>query len=416
MRRSKRSRWRTAAEVSLVLVAALSIATVASVWQRQLAGGPDLKPIDFANFYALGYAVAHQAERVALVDEGAWRSLMARVAPGRDQYPRVYGPQTALWFAPWSLLPLPMAYVGWNVLSLVAFGLSTAWLTLRFRPELGRHHFFLVTGTLACPALVQLLLNGHAGVTAVVGLVVAAGGLARRSPVVTGVGLGLLSFKPTLFLPMVAIAFLGGEVVACLLAAIVAGGLLLITTPMLGFAPVEAYITALVNLSQTPDDVAKPAIMASLRTMAYQVLPAGLAGFAYLVMAGTTVLVAARAWRRTVDPLERIAVASVATVLATPHFYNYDLVITLPAMLVSAAYALEHRPGWLLVAVTAVAAYAAPIVPLIFTEVPVSVAAITNAAWFIALARVGPLRSAEVGPGAESAVVKAARPLPYDPA
>jgi hypothetical protein len=370
-------------------VAALSMATVTSVWRGQLAGDPDIKPIDFANFYTLGYAVAHQAERAALVDQAAWRSLIARIAPGRDHYPRVYGPQTALWFAPWSLLPLPVAYVGWNAVSLIAFGLSTAWFTVRFRPQLGRFHIFIVAATLAYPALVQLLLNGHAGAIAVVGVATAAAGLARRSSIATGVGLGLLSFKPTLFLPMVAVALLGGEVAACLVAGAVAAGLLLITIPILGFAPVETYIAALIDLGQRPDDVAKPPIMASLRTLSYQVLPAGMAGLVYVTSAAAAVFAAARAWRETADPLERVAVASLATVLATPHFYNYDLVITLPALLASAAYAIERRPGWQSLAATAAAAYAAPIVPLVFDQVPVSVAAITNAAWFIALIRVG---------------------------
>jgi hypothetical protein len=385
---SKRSGLRTIAEVVLIILAALSVATVASVWRRQLAGGPDLKPIDFANFYTLGYAVAHQAERAALVDEDAWRSLIARIAPDRDQYPRVYGPQTALWFAPWSLLPLPVAYVGWNGVSLVAFGLTTAWLVVRFRPDLRRHHFLIVLGTMAYPALAQLLLNGHAGVIAVVSGAITAGGLAGRSPIVTGAGLGLLSFKPTLFLPMVAVALLGGEVAACLIAGAVAGALLLITVPILGFAPVEAYITALTSLSQSPDDVAKPAIMSSLRTLAYQLLPAGMAGFVYVATALATVLVAAWAWRRTTDPLERVAIASLATVLATPHFYNYDLVITLPALLVSAAYAVGRRPGWLAVAAAAAAAYVAPIVPLVSLNPPVSLAAVANLAWFVVLVRV----------------------------
>jgi hypothetical protein len=64
-------------------------------------------------------------------------------------------------------------------------------------------------------------------------------------------------------------------------------------------------------------------------------LGAGWPGTAlYAATAGVAVLIAARAWRQGGEAGQRIALLALATVLAAPHLYVYDLVLAVPALVV----------------------------------------------------------------------------------
>jgi hypothetical protein len=375
--------WAEGLALALVVSVVLLLATA---WRTQLSDRADLPALDFAHFYTLGFAAAHMPERAALVSDDAWRALIGRLAPGRDQYPRVYGPHVALWFAPFARLRLPIAYMAWNVLTIIGVASTVAWLVSGYARVLRPHHFWLVTATLTFPPLVLTLLLGHAGVVALIGLAVATMGTARDRALVTGGGLALLSFKPTWFLPAVAVVALAGQFRAAGVAVAGAFVLLLATVPVLGLEPLAAYVNAVTCLAQAPDSVAKPVIMASLRTLWTGALPPTPAIWLYGLTAAATILGAAWAWRRVEDPLQRIGLTSMAVVLATPHIYFYDLILIAPALLAAAAWCAAGSRGSRPVAVSALAAYGAVAVALMFEGLVFSLLpTISNAVFAITL-------------------------------
>ena len=379
------ARSRRPLEITAIAVVSIAVIIVANGWWLQAGTDSDRPTVDFAHFYSLGFAAGHPAERAALKANDDWRSLIARLAPGRDQYPRVYGPHVALLFAPLAYLSLPAAYIVWNFLSLAAFAACVIWCVRVHARSLAPHHFWVTAGTLAFPPLVHLLVLGHAGVIGVVALTIMTAGLTRRSVWLAGLGLGLLSFKPTFFIPVLIVSVFGGEVMVAAVGLAVAGAALVATVPVLGYEPTTAYLASLIDLSRAPDVVAKPHIMCSLRTFWQFLLPPVSAAIAYAVSAGATLIAASWGWRRTTAPLQRAGLAGAAIVLATPHLYYYDLVVLAPGIIASAAWAVERRRRAGLVALTTLTTYLALFSAPLILVLPVNVPAIIHLVWFVVL-------------------------------
>lgn len=381
-------RWRWLGELAAVVAVIVAAAVVGSFWMSQAPMQDRAEPpptVDFIQFYALGYATAQPTDRHALESDDAWRALVERLVPWSDRYPRLYGPHVGLIFAPFSKLPLFQAYLIWNLFSLAAFGASVWWLVSRYAQPLAPLHFWIVTGTLAFPPLAHTLISGHVSVLAVVPLVIAIHGFSRRSAWLAGLGVGLLAWKPTLFVPVLAVTILAGEIAVAAVAIAVAAAMLFITVPALGFGPLQAYIATLVAAGQSPGALAKPELMCSLLTFWHELLPAAWAGGLYVVTAAATVIAAGWGWRRTADPLQRVGLASVATVLATPHFLYYDLVIITPAIVTSAVWLRDGRsPRTWLQTTTWAAYFALATAPLVLL-VPIHAPTLIVAAWFVVM-------------------------------
>jgi hypothetical protein len=80
----------------------------------------------------------------------------------------------------------------------------------------------------------------------------------------------------------------------------------------------------------------KPHQMHSLRAFCDFLLPAGAAGVAFALAAAATLALAARTWCSRAPLDLRFALLLLATALASPHLYLYDLVILAPAWLLLA--------------------------------------------------------------------------------
>jgi hypothetical protein len=160
--------------------------------------------------------------------------------------------------------------------------------------------------------------------------------LARRSKILAGAALGLLGYKASLFVPMVGICFVAGEWTIVTAAVAVAAAQTLIVVPIMGWTIAERAVLNLLSSARHADSlVMYPYLMFSWRTFWASLLVPTVARAMYVLSAVITVLFTAWRWRASGNPHHRIGILSIATVLASPHLFLYDLVVLIPAFVAS---------------------------------------------------------------------------------
>ena len=332
---------------------------------------------DFVQFYTLG-SIAAAGRYQELFSDRLLHAEQVALTGDVGHYPPVYGPQVALALQPLSWFPFAVARVLLGALGVAV----TLWLSLwlvRYRPVLIPWRIRIAVLTVGAPITLYVGITSHPSFVALAALTACAFGLERRSRIIAGIALGLLGYKPSLAVPAIAVVALAGEgtIASLALAVAVAGPLLAL--PIVGIDVVQQYGARLWTLAQAPGEIANPALMASLRTFWTPLLPIQGARLAYAVSGGLAVWGAAFAWRRSTDPLERIAVLGLAIALAAPHLYFYDLLILAPAFLHWGAEGTTSRRARIWLA----AAYLCPLLgPLVvFTHVQVVTIVLAGGSW-----------------------------------
>lgn len=234
-----------------------------------------------------------------------------------------------LW--PLSLVPFFAAYLLWIVGTSALFVWAVAGTCSR--------RLLCVFGVIVAPASAIALDPGQSGFLAGA-LMIAGIRLAGARPVVAGILIGLLSYKPQLgFLVPIALActgLWGAFAVACATVA----GLAALATLAFGWTVWPAWITMLPAYAGMFDHSkawlpSMPTVIANLR-LAGCSLP--VAQGAQVIVSVVVVFFIARSFRR--DP-GRLAVAAllVGTFLATPHAFVYDM----PMLTVAVVLFIEDR-------------------------------------------------------------------------
>jgi hypothetical protein len=298
---------------------------------------------DFVQFYVAGSLAARGAFS-SLVDPVRFAQAQRPFMPGDGiAFPPVYGPHVALFFAPLSRLPYLWAYASWAGLSVLLVAWGTA-VCCRRAPVLAPWPAAVVAVTAAYPPFAYLILAGQISALGMASLALAVIALDRGSPILAGVAVGLLGYKASLLVPAVVVCALGGEALMAVVAVATAATLLAVIAPLVGAATVHAFVLNTLALARQPDVLAKHRyLMASLRTFWEMLLPHQVAVAAYAVTAVAAVAAASLAWRRSADPLRRVGVLALATVLAAPHLYFYDLILLVPAFVAAAAILVRER-------------------------------------------------------------------------
>ena len=297
---------------------------------------------DFVQFYTV--ASAARSGRLADVASAAGlRVEQLRLVPESEAgfFPPVYPPQVALALQPLGALRYRQAYVAWTIVTLLLYAFAVR-LLLGASPRL--QPFAGVVGWIAAasPAAWFLVLHGQLSMLALVSLALTCVALGRKRPWLAGAALGLLAFKPSLFLPAVIVCALAAEWQMVLGAALAASGQFAVTLFVVDLDVVRSYFSTMIALAQTPDVVASNLpLMQSWRTFWSRLLPAPVATGCYALTAVAVVWVAALGWRRLSDPLHRVGLLAVAVVLVSPHLFVYDLVILAPFVLASADLVLK---------------------------------------------------------------------------
>jgi len=294
-----------------------------------------IKGTDFLHFYTLGTLALHGRGDL-LYDMRAQSAVLAKIVPqaAGAVYVPLYGPQVSLLFAPLAEVPYPWALAIWLVLNGLIYA-ACCYAVWRTCPHLQHDGLAVAILALAFPGFFHLIAWGQTSGLALVFFTLAYLALRRGRPVLAGLAIGCLIFKPQLGLAAAVVFVLAGEwkVVAGAVAS--ATVQLVLAWAHFGWAVMRDYGRALWHVGEImPLLEPRPYQMHSLRGFWSLLLPWPNVAFGfYLVAAAAAVGLAVYCWRggRALD--FRFSALLLATVLVAPHLTVYDLVILAPAFL-----------------------------------------------------------------------------------
>jgi hypothetical protein len=293
-----------------------------------------LKGADFLHFYTLGSAVL-AGDAAALYDFDAQAQRSDALVPEAKgvRYHPAWGPQVALLFAPFALLPYAWALIAWTAVTLCLYAVCGRALWRRC-PTLARDGPFVALLALLSPALHNLVAYGQTSILAVGAFTLAYLAFAAGRPLLAGAAIGLLVYKPQLGLAA-AVVFVASREWRVVAGALVSGlGQLAAAWALFSTSTMAAYVETLIGL---------PKLAAAFEPFLHEAhslygfyrlfLPQSAVGLAYAVTAIPVLVAAVIAWRsRAPLPLRFIALI-MATMLVSPHLISYDLTITLVGLL-----------------------------------------------------------------------------------
>ena len=319
------------------------------------------RPPQFGDFFALwSYG---KTPAVALYDASTLHGVQVGLGmPDSAQNPFPYPPTAIKLFRLLAVLPYETAYVVWTVGTLALFvGVVVATCS---------RLAICVVGVVVAPVSTSCIAAGQTGFLTAA-LLIAGVRLAGRWPVVGGVLIGLLAYKPQMAM-LVPVAFAAaGYWRAFIAAGVTVVVLALVTTAVYGTGVWADWVAALPGyldaFDRDPVKMGlKPTVMANLQ-LAGVTLPV-----AKMIQGVVAVGVAALVWgcfRRGSGRLAT-AVLLVGTALATPHAFIYDLPIVAAAI----ALLIEERVAFSLgEVVILIAAFTFPILMMLKMDaLPVS--------------------------------------------
>jgi hypothetical protein len=288
---------------------------------------------DFVAFWA-ATTLAVAGDPASAYDPARFSSVIMSVAPVFDRpNPWSYPPVVMLMLRPLGWLDAMPALLLWYA-AIASAALAAV------RVATGR--WTAAGWALLFPPVVHSLINGQNGtITAL--LLAAVVACFRRAPVVAGLALGLLAYKPHLAVvpACLALAFGAWRVLAA--AALIAAVLVATSLALDGGAPWAGFLA---------QSQAQLALMTSGRIPIHRLVtpfalffaagvPATLALALHGVAALAAIAAAIHVWRRDEDLLPRALSLMLAAVLVTPYAYDYDLAI----LVVPAALLLSRGPS-----------------------------------------------------------------------
>ena len=284
-------------------------------------------PAHFGDFFALwSYAkilAAHPASELYNLVTLHVRQVALGMAPSA-QNPFPYPPTFLILIWPLSLLPYEAAYLAWVIGTLALFIWAVAQTCSRLS--------LCILGVIVAPTTITCISFGQSGFLAAA-LMIAGIRLAGSRPVLSGILIGVLSYKPQLGL-LVPIALASARLwpafrIAC--ATVI--GLAAITTIAFGWAVWPAWISMLPSYAAIFDREATlkyiPTVLGNLQMIGVALpIAKAIQGLAAIVV---TVFV----WRCFRRGPTRLATAAllVGTFLATPHAFIYDMPMTTAALI-----------------------------------------------------------------------------------
>src|SRR5882724_11878922 len=332
-------RWLTAERIRVYTLILLVFYAVAIVGWIALSGGltdPNGKPIgtDFSSFYAAGSLVlegragdvynmaAHYARE---------RQIFGEATP---YYGWLYPPIFLFAVTPLALMPYPLALAVWQGATFSLYLAVIAAILRRMRRDDDRVARLWLAAAVAFPAAFVNLGHGQNGFLTA-GLFGAALVTLQRRPLLAGVLFGLLAYKPQfgLLIPFALLA--GGQWRTFLAAGVTV--MALASAAALAFGPeiwrsfaasTEASRTLLLEQGNVGFEKLQ-SIFAALRMWG------GAVALAYAVQAAASVVAlfgVAYAWRACGDCNLKAALLIIATLLASPHVLDYDLMLLAPAI------------------------------------------------------------------------------------
>ena len=303
-----------------------------------------IKGHDFIHFYVLG-EIARDRAALQLYDIDAQSARNDRLVPEYPvRYLPIHAPQVALFFAPLATIPYLTALTIWLVASIVLYA-TCCWLVASTLPNLKPYAWVVALCSVAFPGFYGLMAAGQTSAWALLWITLAYLALRRDRHFLSGLFFGAIAYKPTLgiVLPFALLYARDWRMMAG--AAVSAAMQFAVGWEYFGTTAILEYVANLRNgVDQLDKLEAQPWQMHSLRALFANTLPWPSVAWALQIVTSVLVVaVAVRAWRSTAPLAVRYALLLIATVLVSPHVYTYELVILVPAYLVTAALAVERQ-------------------------------------------------------------------------
>jgi hypothetical protein len=376
-----RSDVRAHAAILGLCLALTYIFNLATPGLRDRAG--QIKGTDFANFYALGSLALNERHEV-LYDRTALAEYSTTLLPDLKGtvYLPIYGPQVALFFAPFALLPYGLALALWTcgLVAMFAVCCRSLWQSC---PNLRGDAVTVAIVALASPAFFNLVAHGQNSAVALLLFTAMFFALRQGRHFIAGLALGSLIFKPQLGLVAGCVFVLSRDWRAVAGAIVGAAIQLGLAWVYFGSEVMAAYLTWLQGVGEVNSLLAiKLYQMHSLYALFKLAIPSlWVATMLYLVSAAICTWAAYVVWRSHAPLALRYAFLLLATVLASPHLYVYDLVILAPMFLFVIDHTVAESAGPLSAPIerTLYFAYSLPLAGVVaqMTHLQLSVIAMT---------------------------------------
>ncbi len=351
--------WLTRERIRLVAAALLTAFAAALAWLALTATGPNDamgRPLgtDFSNVYAAGTLVLDGQPAAPFDPARQYAREQAIFGPATPFYGWHYPPFFLLVAAALALMPYKLALLVWQGTTLALY-LATlrAIVTDREAPPgppasvaagMVRADPLWLVLALAFPAVFINLGHGHNGFLTAALIGAALTQLDRR-PLLAGMLLGLLVYKPQfgLLFPVVLIATARWRALAAAVAMVAA--LVLITTAAFG-APVWEAFFGSTEFTRTVVLEAGATGWHKIQSVFSVVrMWGGPVALAYGVQSAVTLVLAAAMawlWRAPVDFALKAAALVIAAILATPYSLDYDMTALAPAIAFLAVHGLRR--------------------------------------------------------------------------
>lgn len=280
---------------------------------------------DFGVFWTAGSMAAH-GEAAKIFDPAAFRQVMTGlVGVQSENLPFLYPPHSVLFFLPLSIVTPTTALVLWL---LATFGILA---TLLWR-EVARPSESMIALLLSPASIINIACGQNAYLST--GLLAGALLMIERRPVIAGILLGLLSYKPQFGIAIPFLLLAGRHWQTFIAASITTIGLVVMSLLLFGS---ESWLLYLKAAGGHLDFIRQWGFTSYTFYMALSLY--GLTLWqAALIHAGLALLVVAAviwAWRQNAPHALKCSVALVGVVSVAPYLLPYDMLIIAVAILLA---------------------------------------------------------------------------------
>jgi len=322
-----------------------------TIWTAVVRHGPGsvgARPgADFSVFWSASYVMLHGSPAQAY-DFSAFSRLLTGLFTHlrRDVFaPWLYPPTYLLLVTPLALLPFAIGYPLFVTIGVVVLGL-VAWRVSGLRAIPGAARVAPLALAAAPCVFVTATLGQNAFLTA--SCAALAVHWAGRRPLWAGLCIGLLSVKPqmALLFPFVLVAVRAWRTIAW--AALATGTFVALSVLICGIESLRLFVasTGLARSIVLEHGVvfwlASPTPFAAFRLAG---VPLGAAYAAQACIAAIAIAAACIAWTQSRDTRVRAAVLTVATLVANPYVWHYELAWL--AIAIACMLSIGWRDGWL---------------------------------------------------------------------
>lgn len=294
-----------------------------------------LKGADFLHFYVLGN-IARMHDGGMLYDahrQAALATSLIHQEPNETYLP-VYGPQYSLLFLPLAALPYGWAAATWMLGSALVYFICCS-LVLNVCPRLkdNRGTVFLLAA--AFPGFFYLIASGQNAAIALTAFTAAFFCFRANQPLLAGMALGLLMYKPQFGVMSAVLFLITLEWKVILGALITAGGQLAAGALYYGKPVLDTWFSQFLHVNQNASAL-EPHIDRLHGLMAFWqlLLPWHIAVVGlYSICAICVVAITVWCWKMKAPIELRYALFLLGSALVNPHLTDYDLVTVIPAFL-----------------------------------------------------------------------------------